>query len=138
MNRESILRGALWCAAFFNTGGAFLFAFPESSISQFVGLPEAVPLVYRTFVAFFILLFAGAYVWLAIHKPIIKPWVAFGALGKAGAFLLTVALWFAGSVSLRGVLVGSGDVILAATFAWCIVGARQGAQAASTLESRAS
>jgi|SRR5215831_18001793 len=138
MKRESTLRGALWCAALFNTGGAFLFAFPDSSVSQLVGLPPMVPIVYRSFVAFFILLFAGAYVWLASHRPIVKPFVVFGTLGKAGAFLLTLALWFAGNVSWRGVLVGSGDLILAATFFWCIVGTRQSAQAARTLESRAS
>jgi len=138
MNRESILRVALWCAALFNTGGALLFAFPESSIGQFIGLPAVVPIVYLAFVAFFILLFAGAYVWLAIQKPIIKSFVAFGAMGKAGAFVLTLILWLAGSVSWRGVLTGSGDLILAATFAWCIVGTQQGVRARGSMETRVS
>jgi hypothetical protein len=138
MNRESILRATLWVAALFNIGGAFLFAFPESFISQFVGLPGVVPIIYRAFVAFFVLLFAGAYIWLAIHRPIVKPFVAFAAIGKACAFALTVILWLAGQGPWRGILAASGDLILAAIFTWCIVGVQQAAQAGRAIDSRTS
>jgi hypothetical protein len=127
MNRESILRGSLWVAAAFNLGGAALFAFPESSLSQMAGFPVDVPVVYRAFVAFFVLLFAGAYIWQAIHRPIVKPLVVFGAIGKAGAFSLAIILSLANLVSAPGLLVASGDLVLAVIFMLC-VGARQAVQ----------
>lgn len=121
--RESLLRRALWFAAFFNVGGACLFAFPASPLGAFVGLPPDVPAIYRAFTAMFILLFGGAYAWLAIHRPIIRPFVAFGAIGKASAFALVLALSFLGKATPNAVAVTSGDLALAAFLAWCLAGA---------------
>ena len=118
MNREAVLRRVLWAAAFVNVAGACLFAFPASPAGQLAGLPADVPLTYRALVALFVLLFGGAYAWLAVHRPLIRPFVAFGAMGKAGAFVLIAALYLAGEASWRSVTIMSGDLALAAIFLW--------------------
>lgn len=124
MSPEKILRAGLWCAALFNVLGALLFAFPGSSAGQVLGLPTEVPMIYRTFTGLFVLLFAGAYAWLAANRPVVKPFVVFAALGKAAAFVMIVALWAFGYVSGLVVFIGSGDAVLAAIFVWCLWGMR--------------
>jgi hypothetical protein len=124
MDREVMLRRALWAAAFFNVGGAILFAFPAAFPGRLAGLPSDVPLIYRVFVAMFVLLFAGAYAYLGSARPLNRAFVAFGAIGKASAFLVALGLWLAGAVATRSVLIISGDAVLAALFAWGLMGTR--------------
>ena len=124
MNRETVLRRALWTAAVFNLLGALLFAFPASYFGQFAGLPAEVPGAYRALTAFFVLLFGGAYLWLAQRAVIDRVLLTFGAIGKASAFVLIFILWLTGAASGRGVLIASGDLILAALFIWCLRRAR--------------
>jgi hypothetical protein len=124
MNREALLRRVLWAAALFNLGGAGMFGFPASPVGALAGLPAAVPLPYRAFTALFVLLFGGSYAWLAAHRPLLRPMVAFGAIGKASAFALMLALWLCGAASPGGVAIFGGDLLLAALFAWCLAGIR--------------
>ncbi len=123
MDREQILRRALGTAAVFNAAGAMLFAFPAGVFGDLAGLPAVVPAVYRGLTALFVLLFGGAYAWLAVQPTINRPFVAFGAIGKASAFFLVLILWIAGEVPVRGVAMISGDLAFAALFAWCLAGA---------------
>jgi hypothetical protein len=123
MDRERILRRALGTSAVFNAAGAMLFAFPAGVMGDLAGLPAAVPVVYRGLTALFVLLFGGAYAWLALQPTINRPFVAFGAIGKASAFFLVFCLWIAGEVPARGVAMISGDLAFAALFAWCLAGA---------------
>ena len=125
MSREHVLRPALWTAAFFNLAGAVPFAFPASSMGQLAGLPADSPVVYRAMTALFVLLFAGAYAWLAMQPTINRPFVAFGAIGKAAAFVLVVALWLRDVVPAGAVLAMVGDIILALLFAWCLADRRR-------------
>jgi hypothetical protein len=125
MSREHVLRPALWTAAFFNLAGAFPFAFPASPMGQFAGLPADAPAVYRAMTALFVLLFGGAYAWLAMQPTINRPFVAFGAIGKAAAFVTVVLLWLSGAVPGSGVLAIVGDVLLALLFAWCLLDRRR-------------
>ena len=125
MNRETLLRRGLWTAAAFNLLGALLFAFPASYLGQFAGLPTEVPLAYRALTALFVLLFGGAHVWLAQQAVIDRPLVMFGAIGKANAFTLICILWLTGAASGQGVVIASGDLVLAALFFWCLRGGRR-------------
>jgi hypothetical protein len=125
MNRETVLRRALWTAAVFNLLGAMLFAFPASYFGQFAGLPAEVPAAYRAMTALFVLLFGGAYLWLAQQAVIDRPLVMFGAIGKASAFMLIVILWLSGAAGGRGVMIASGDLVLAGVFLWCLRGGRR-------------
>jgi hypothetical protein len=120
MSREHILRPALWTAAFFNLVGTFLFAFPGSRLGQFAGLPPDVPAIYRALVALFVLLFGCAYAWLAMQPTINRPFVAFGAIGKAAAFLIVVLLWLRGAAPASSVSAIVGDLVLAVVFLWCL------------------
>ena len=124
MNRDRVMRRALWVSFVYNFGAAALFAFPSSSLSRLSGLPNPVPPIYSTLVALFVALFAGAYGWLALQPEIDRPLVALSAIGKAGAFSTFLALWLVGEVSVRGVLAGTGDLILAAIFASWLLGGK--------------
>jgi hypothetical protein len=119
-SRENILRPALWTAAFFNLCGAFLFAFPASRLGQFAGLPTDVPAIYRALVSLFVLLFGCAYAWLAMQPTINRPFVAFGAIGKAAAFFLVVLLWLRRAAPATSVFAIAGDLALAVVFFWCL------------------
>ena len=124
MSRELLLRRALWAVAGFNALGALLFAFPQLPPGRLAGLPAEVPGAYRAFVALFILLFGGAYAWLARSEHPDRPMVLFGAIGKTSAFVLVTLLWLTGAVRGAGVLFASGDLVFAAIFFWCARGGR--------------
>jgi hypothetical protein len=126
MDKDKAMRGALWVSVGYNVGGAFLFAFPSSQLGEFTGLPSPVPHVYCALIAFFVLLFAGAYAWLARQPTIDRPLVALAAIGKAGVFAVIARFWLLGEAPGRGVLAATGDLILAGIFAWWLLGAQQG------------
>lgn len=118
MSREAWLRRMLWLAAAVNLAGAVLFAFPDSLPGRLAGFPAQVPVAYRAFCAGFVLLFGGSYAWLAQHRPLQRPLLVFGAIGKAGAFFLMAALWLGGAMPLRSVALLGADLALAVGFLW--------------------
>jgi acyl-CoA synthetase (AMP-forming)/AMP-acid ligase II len=122
------LRVALWAAASFNLGAAVFFAF-ASSLGHLIGLPLPVPRVYGVFVAMFVLLFAGAYAWMARTPRIDRPMLTLATIGKAAAVVLAVAFFRLGDVGPRALVAASGDLLLAVIFArWLWVErARKGA-----------
>jgi hypothetical protein len=122
MDREQVLRRALWATAVFNLGGAVMLGFPASPPAQLAGMPADVPLLYRALTAMFVLLFGGAYAWLAAQPAIDRPFVRFGAIGKSCAFATVLLLWLAGVAAGRSVAVFSGDLAFAALFFWCLAG----------------
>jgi len=124
MSRDKVMRCSLAASVVFNLFGALVFGFPSSPLGQFAGLPNAVPGIYRALVALFVLLFGCAYAWLACQRNIDWPLVALGAIGKAGAFSLVLIFWLAGEAPTRGVAAATGDLILAAIFAWWLLASR--------------
>jgi len=129
VDKDKVLRGALWVSVVYNVGAALLFAFPSSPLGQFAGLPTPVPPIYGALLAFFVVLFGGAYAWLARQTNIDRPLVALAAIGKAGVFAVLVTFWLLGEAPGRGVLAAAGDLVLAGIFAWWLLGAQQGAAA---------
>ena len=123
MISDDLLRRFLWLTAVANTVVAFVFAFP-ASLGRPVDLPVPVPLVYSLFAGLFILLFGGAYAWLALQPRIHRPLVALGALGKTGAVLVVLTAWLLGAASTRLLLLISGDLVLAAVFVAWLLGNR--------------
>ncbi len=122
--RDRLIRRALWATAVFNVAGAYLFALPSSALGRFAGLPIAVPSLYRALVAMFVLLFAGAYAWLARQPTIDRSMVAFAAIGKTSAFAVVFFLWLASAAEGRSVLALAGDLAFAGVFAWWLAGNR--------------
>jgi hypothetical protein len=118
VTNDHIVRGALWISVPFNIGGAFLFAFPSSELGQLAGLPSSVPASYRALLAFFPLLFAGAYAWIASQRVPDRSLVALSSIGKAGVFVIILALWLADAVPGASVVAAIGDLVLAAIFVW--------------------
>jgi hypothetical protein len=122
MSRERLLRRVLWAAVASNVAGAYLFGFPKSWLGQLVSFPSDVPPIYRAFTALFVLLFGGAYAYLASQLIINRPLVAFGAVGKASAFVAVVVLWLLGQATAMALVVFSADLALAVLFFWCLGG----------------
>jgi hypothetical protein len=116
MNSNALIRCVLWFSALFNLGGALLFAFPASPPGQLVGMPVPVQPAYCGLLALFVILFGGAYAWLAMQPEIDRPLLAFGAIGKACAFVAVALFWAFGEASGRTVLAVTGDLVLAALF----------------------
>jgi hypothetical protein len=107
----------------FNIGGAFLFAFPASALGQLAGLPAEVPVSYRALLAFFPLLFAGAYAWLASRPLPDRPLLALSAAGKTGAFAVVFGLWWSSAAPAVSVVAALGDLVFAAVFTWWLIAA---------------
>jgi hypothetical protein len=119
-NRDDLMRYALWATAVFNLGGAALFAFPDS-LGRIIGFPAPVPRFYGILLVLFVLLFGGAYVWLALQSRIDRPLVALAAIGKAAFFAVVSGFWLLGDVPARAVLAASGDLMFAIVFAWWLL-----------------
>jgi hypothetical protein len=51
-----------------------------------------------------------------LQAQIVRPMVAFAAIGKASVFVLITLFWLCGEMPLRGVLAASGDLAFAALF----------------------
>jgi hypothetical protein len=121
MDRDRFMRRALWASVPFNLGGALAFGFPES-FGRLVGLPAGAPPVYAASLAFLVALFAGTYAWLARRPRIDRPLVGFAVAGKSGFFVVILALWLRAEASTPFLVAASGDLLLAAIFAWWLVG----------------
>lgn len=121
MDRDRLMRRALWVSVPFNLGGALAFGFPES-FGRLAGLPAPAPPVYTASLAFLVALFAGTYAWLALQPRIDRPLVGFAVLGKSGFFVIVFALWLRGEASTQFLIAASGDLMLAAIFAWWLLG----------------
>jgi hypothetical protein len=116
-NRDAFLRKVLWATVVYNIGGAAAFAFP-SSVGQLAGLPVPVAPIYSVLLAIFVLLFGGAYAWLALQPTIDRPLVAFATVGKASVFAAAIALWATGQGPVWFIPGATGDLIFAAIFVW--------------------
>jgi hypothetical protein len=124
MERDKLVRSALGFSVVYNLVGGLLFAFPSSTLSQLAGLPSPVSPVYSALVGYFVLLFGGAYAWLALQPTIDRPMVALAAVGKSGVFTLIFVFWLIGHVPGLGVVAAIGDLVLAVIFAhWLLTGA---------------
>jgi Na+/melibiose symporter-like transporter len=124
MIRDWHLRKILWATVVFNVAGASAFLFP-SSLGQLAGLPLPVAPLYTVLLAFFVLLFGAAYVWLALAREIDRPMIGMAAAGKAGVFVIAVTLWAMGEGPGWFVPGATGDLVFAILFlAWLRSNAR--------------
>src|SRR5579864_798923 len=121
MDKDWVIRRALWTTACFNLLGAALFAFP-ASLGVRAGFPAPAPHLYTSFIAVLVLLFGWTYAWLASQPRIDRPLVAFSALGKTCFFAVAFACWSLGEIPGRAVVAASGDLAFAAIFAWWLLG----------------
>ena len=119
---DDIMRRVLRISAAANFGAAALFAFP-ASLGQLAGLPAPAPRLYTTFLAVLVALFGATYAWLARRPRIDRPLVGFAALGKTSFFVVVLVTFLLGEVPARALLAAGGDLVLAALFAWWLMGA---------------
>ncbi|MBI3784314.1 MAG: hypothetical protein HY270_13035 [Deltaproteobacteria bacterium] len=120
MDRNQIMRRALWTTAFLNLGGAALFAFPDS-VGRLAGMPAPAPRLYTSFLAFIVVMFGVTYAWLARQPRIDRAVVTLSAIGKAGFFFVAFSCWLLGDLAGKVVLAASGDLLFASIFVWWLV-----------------
>ncbi len=113
---ENWIRLVLWLAAFFNLVAALLFLFPDSLPGRLAGVPTPVPSIYSGLTAWLILIFGGAYAWMA-RGPLVRPLLVLATIGKTGAFVVALAVALRGDIPPRLAALISGDLFLACGFA---------------------
>ena len=137
LNKDKVMRAALWGSVPYNLGAAIVSAFPASALAQLEGFPVPGHPIYGVLLAVFALLFGAAYAWLAMQPVIARPLVFLAAVGKLSVFLVVVVFWLSGAVSWSLVLASSGDFLFGVTFCWWLIGAREVVPAAGTLSDQA-
>ncbi|UPG85809.1 hypothetical protein L2Y94_00150 [Luteibacter aegosomatis] len=114
------MRLGLIASAVFTLSGAVMFGWPSSFAGRIAALPAGVPAIYRYLAALFMLLFGGAYAWLAMQPWLARAFVVFGTLGKLAAFAGMTALWLGSQIEARTYFMVSGDLVFAAWFAMAL------------------
>ena len=77
-------------------------------------MPAEVPILYRALTGYLVALLGVAYGWLAAAPRPHREFIAFGAFGKAGVFLLATLLWFGDEIGTELLIIASGDGVFAA------------------------
>jgi hypothetical protein len=102
-----------------------------------VGLPANVPLSYRILASLFVLIWAGAYAWLATQPEPCRPMIGFAAVGQTIVVFGVLGIWLIGEIPLILVAVAGGELIFAALFAWWLLGGQEaGLQAVPASQGR--
>lgn len=125
LNKDKVMRAALWGSVPYNLGAAIVSTFPASTLAQLEGFPVPGHPIYGVLLAVFALLFGAAYAWLAMQPVIARPLVFLAAVGKLSVFLVVVVFWLSGAVSWHLVLASSGDFLFGVIFCWWLIGAQQ-------------
>jgi len=120
MKHDRFIRRVLWVSVAFNILGTLAFLFP-ATVGQLSGFPVPVPRLYGWILASMVLMFGGAYAWLALQPAINRPLLVLGAISKAAVFCVFLTCWLLGDIPLLGVVGASGDLVLAALFAWWLI-----------------
>lgn len=118
MTDSQTIRKVLWMGAAFNLLIALMLLFP-STLGAFAALPPVGSVFYLWMLIFFVVLFSGTYVWLALQPLISRPVVALAAIGKTGVFFVALACLVGGDIQLRTFLITLGDLAFALySFRW--------------------
>jgi hypothetical protein len=105
-------------AAVFNAAVGLGLLFARPWLGGLIGLDPAtgtnLALLYLT--ASFILLFAGAYGWVALKPMTNRPLILLGAIGKLVAVVCVAVPWMTGAIDARLPSLAAGDLVFAALF----------------------
>jgi hypothetical protein len=121
VDRDRIMRGALWTSFVANLVAAAAFAYPDT-LGRLAGFPGGAPRLYTGTLAALVALYGLTYGWLASRPRIDRPLVAFSALGKTSFVVVAFVCWLRGELTGQGMLTASGDLVFAAIFVWWLAG----------------
>jgi hypothetical protein len=114
---DRTVRTALWASVALNAMGVLAFL-PLALGRPSLLLPLAVPPYFAAQVGFTIALFGVVYAWLARQRPIHRPLLVVGGVGKLGFFLLTLVYALAGALPGRLVPSALPDLVFGTIFLW--------------------
>ena len=100
---------------------AAAFFLPHSRIGALLDLPAGDQPFYRWLAAMLVGLFGFVYFWMSRQPTIDRPLLAVGACGKALAVLTAVVLFADGVLSVRSVLLFSGDLVFVGLWTYWLV-----------------
>lgn len=121
---ERLVRGSLALSCPLNLTASWAFAVPSSLLGQQLGLPVSVEPLYAGLCGLFVGLFGIVYGWLAMQRRLDQPLLWLGVVGKAGFFLLVVALWLRQLAEERLLAAASLDMALAVLWCWWLMRTR--------------
>lgn len=110
------MRGAMFATAAMNLVGAIAFFPMAEALRNAGGLPNDGHPIYRATVGAFVFIFGLAYLWAGIKGEADRLFVAVAAAGKLAFFTLLAWFWSTGSLPLKAVLAGGGDLLFGTTF----------------------
>jgi hypothetical protein len=112
----SWMRNALYATGVMNLLAGIAFLPPAAGVRALMGLPAGNDPLYLTLVALFVALFGVGYFWTAMANRPERLFVALGAIGKLGFFLLVVGFWLAGSLPAMALGAGAADLVFVVLF----------------------
>ncbi len=112
----SWMRNALFATAALNLIAGIGFLPPAAGVRALAGLPAGGDPLYLSMVALFVALFGVGYLWVAMANRPERLFIALGATGKLGFFLLVVGFWLAGSLPAMALPGGAADLGFALLF----------------------
>ncbi len=121
------MRITLLATAVMNLTGAAAFLPSATALRQMGGLPEGGHPLYMLTVAAFIFIFGLAYGWAGLSGRADRQFIAVGAAGKLAFFALLVWCCCAGSLPLKAVGAGVGDLVFGVLFALWLFKSRKSA-----------
>ena len=110
------MRVVMFATAIMNILGAIAFAPSARPLREIGGLPDVAHPLYFATVGAFIGLFGLAYLWSGITGRADRQFVALAAAGKLTFFALLVRYWWAGLLTSKAALSGTGDLVVGSLF----------------------
>lgn len=120
------MRPVLWVGVAFNLVVAGMVLFP-ATLGALAALPPVGSEFYRWMLAYFVVLFAATYAWLARQPRIPHALVGLASLGRLGVVAVALACVLLEKIELRTFLLTGIDLAFAAYFAaWMRASLRAG------------
>lgn len=125
------MRGALFATAAMNVVGGIAFLPPAHALRAIGGMPDGGHPLYPTALGALVLVFAVAYLWLAMTGRADRLFIAVATAGKLSFFASLAWFWAVGALPLRAPLAGIGDLVFGVMFSvWLYGGTGAGAEPA--------
>ena len=110
------MRVVMFATAILNILGAVTFVPSARALRVMGGFPEVAPPLYLTTIGAFIGIFGLAYLWSAVTGRADRQFVAVAAAGKLTFFALLVRYWWAGLLTSKAAMSGTGDLVIGSLF----------------------
>jgi hypothetical protein len=110
------MRVVMCATAILNILGALTFVPRARALREMGGFPDVAHPLYLTTIGAFIGIFGLAYLWSGVTGKAGRQFVAVAAAGKLTFFALLVRYWWAGLLTSKAAMSGTGDLVIGCLF----------------------